>query len=296
MSIHILKNDSLTLQFDDLGAELVSICDNETLTEYLWNADPAYWKRHAPILFPFVGSLKDKSYHFHGKTYPATQHGFARDMEFTVFKKMSEEIWFSLEANDKTKELYPFNFRLELGYRLVGRKITVYWRVINQGQSNMYFSIGGHPAFLCPLDPSDNQEEYYLSFDTTKPLHYLHINDSGLVKEKSMDQQNLLSTDQGILPIDTRMFDYDALIIEGHQCHKVSLLDPAKLPYLTVTFDAPLFGLWSPAKKNAPFICIEPWYGRCDAEDFEGPLEDRDWGNLLQAGVIFDASYTIEIA
>jgi galactose mutarotase-like enzyme len=296
MSIHLLKNDSLTLRFDELGAELTSICDSQTNIEYLWQADPTYWKRHSPILFPFVGSLKDKSYTFEGKTYSVMQHGFARDREFQVMKHTENEIWFDLTADEETKKLYPFEFRLELGYRLEEKKITVFWRVLNQGQSTMYFSIGAHPAFNCPLDPAEEQSDYFISFDTENPLHYLHVDEHGLLKKKPVENQNVLTTDHGIIPIDLHMFDYDALIVEDDQCHKVSLLDPARIPYVTVTFDAPLFGIWSPSKKNAPFICIEPWYGRCDANDFQGTLEEREFGNTLEAGKIFEASYTIEIA
>lgn len=296
MSIHVLENDSLTLQFDELGAKMISISDRITGVQYLWDADPDYWKRHSPILFPFVGTLKDKSYQYAGNTYSVMPHGFARDMYFTVTHKTQEEIWFALDATDKTKEIYPFDFRLELGYRLESRKITVLWRVLNKGQATMYFSIGGHPAFYCPLDPQENQSEYYFAFDTLDPIHYLHIDENGLVKKKPQNKQNILTTDNGILPIDSRMFDYDALIIENDQCHQVSLLDTTKLPYLTVTFEAPLFGLWSPAKKNAPFVCIEPWYGRCDGDDFNGTLEEREFGNSLSPGGVFDANYTIEIA
>ena len=295
MTTHILYNEALTLQIRELGAELISIKDKQTNTEYLWNGDPAYWKRHAPILFPFVGSLKNKSYRYNGITYPMSQHGFARDMEFTVINKSDREIWLSLEATEETLDKYPFNFRLELGYRLEEKTITVLWRVINQDNKTMYFSIGGHPAFACPIDGNGKQSDYYLQFDTNQPLHYLLINEDGTAVKKPFEQQETLETNKGILAIDPHMFDKDALIIEHNQCQEVSLLDPSKKAYLTVTFDAPLFGLWSPAKKNAPFICIEPWYGRCDSSDFDGTLEEREWGNELEVGKQFEASYTITI-
>lgn len=290
--LYILKNDSLTIQFDDLGAELTSIVENQSDTQYLWNADPVYWKRHSPILFPFVGALKNKSYTYQGKTYPMVQHGFARDMHFNLVKQSDDEIWFCLESTPQTLEVYPFKFRLELGYRLKGREITVLWKVINIGAEKMYFSIGGHPAFRCPLNRYDHQIDCYISFDTKEAIRYMHVNEKGLLKRRPKHQ---LTTDSGKLPIDLHMFDYDALIIEGNQCHEVSLLNPSRIPYLSVKFDAPLFGMWSPAGKNAPFICIEPWYGRCDANDFKGSLEEREWGNCLQAGAIFEASYKIEI-
>ena len=60
-----------------------------------------------------------------------------------------------------------------------------------------------------------------------------------------------------------------------------------------VKFDAPVLGIWSPEKKNAPFVCIEPWYGRCDAEDFGGDLSERAFSRALEPGDVFDESYTI---
>jgi galactose mutarotase-like enzyme len=222
------------------------------------------------------------------------QHGFARDKKFKLLSHTENEIWFVLEADEETRKIYPFDFRLESGYRLQDKIVTVLWKVMNKGNSKMYFSIGAHPAFNCPLDPGESQFDYYFMFDTSDPIHYLHIHDNGLLNKKPFEQQNVLTTDHGILPIDSHLFDYDALVIENSQSHTVSLLDPAKVPYITVTFDAPLFGLWSPAKKNAPFVCIEPWYGRCDANGFDGTLEEREYSNTLEGGGIFDACYTIE--
>ncbi len=290
-----LINHFLSIQVDEFGAELTSIYNLSTNKEYLWNADPSYWKRHSPILFPFVGSLNNKSFLYHGKIYKASQHGFARDKNFHLFKQTDNELWFFLEADEDTLSSYPFLFRLEIGYQLKDKTITVFWRVINQDQKEMYFSIGAHPAFHCPLNPQESNTAYFIQFDQHRPLHYLRINDSGLVVKKAVEEQAQLITNQGVLPYDPHLFDQDALIFEGSQCQQISILDPLKRPYITVTFQAPLFGLWSPAGKNAPFLCIEPWYGRCDAEAFEGALQEREWGNTLQAGEVFEAAYTIDI-
>lgn len=295
MSTHSLRNELITIYINEFGAELTSIKDNTNNKEYLWDGNPSYWKRQSPILFPFVGSLKNKSYNHKVNTYPMSQHGFARDMEFSLINRYDNEIWLSLEATKETLEIYPFMFRLELGYRIEGKIITVLWRVINKDNKTMYFSIGGHPAFNCPIDGQGEQRDYYLRFDTEKPIHYILVNDEGMAVKKPLDQQSILITDNGIVPITSHMFDMDALIIENNQCHEVSLLDSSKKPYVTLSFDAPLFGLWSPAKKNAPFICIEPWYGRCDSSDFKGSLAEREWGNNLEAGQQFEASYNITI-
>lgn len=100
----------------------------------------------------------------------------------------------------------------------------------------------------------------------------------------------------GLLPLNIHTFDIDTFILEDSQIKRVDLLDVEKRPYLSLTFTAPVVGLWSPPTRNAPFVCIEPWYGRCDRVDYTGEYKDRDWVWHLEPGELFDASYTIEIA
>lgn len=287
----VIENEEMIVKINHFGAEMCSLVKKATNVEYLWNGDERFWKRNAPVLFPFVGSLKNKEFLYEGKSYPMGQHGFARDMEFSPVSNDGKEAWFSLSSDDSTYEKYPFAFTLEVGYRLCGNKLTVMWRVINEDDKEMYFSIGGHPAFMCPIDGQGKQTDYFISFDTEKDLCYSKLSENGLVYKKD----NVLKTNGGKLLIDAQLFDEDALVIEGNQAHRVSLCMPDGNPYLTVNFDAPLFGLWSPAKKNAPFVCIEPWYGRCDSEEFTGTLQEREYGHQLEAGEEFAVSFDIEI-
>lgn len=291
MSSYVLENETLIITIQSKGAELCSIKDKGSEQEYLWNGDERYWKRSSPILFPIVGSCKGKKYVYDGKTYSLSQHGFARDMEFSLIKKEENEIWFGLHSDEKTLEQYPFAFQLEIGYRLVENKIKVMWNVKNKDRKTMYFSIGGHPAFLCPLKEGEKQSDYYIGFDCDEKIEYSLVNEDGLLAYDG----NILSLEDGKFKITENLFDKDALVIENYQAHQVSLLTPKKEPYITVDFFAPLFGIWSPVKKNAPFICIEPWYGRCDRYDFDGTLEEREWGNQLEVDGQFDAEYTITI-
>ena len=225
------------------------------------------------------------------RTIPVLE-GFARDMEFELVSQTKDEAWFSLKSNDETLAKYPFEFVLEIGYKLSGSEIKVTWRVTNPAKKDLLFSIGGHPAFMCPVAEQGKQSDYYLKLDTDKAITYGLICDGGLLDK----DDNLLKVDvDGYCQIDEHMFDKDALIIENRQASKVSLCTPDKKPYLTVSFDAPLFGLWSPAGMGAPFICIEPWYGRCDRAGFAGELKDREYGNSLAQGEKFEKSYTIAI-
>lgn len=291
MSTYTLKNQEITIQISSHGAELKSLKDNHTGTEYMWCADPQYWGRTSPVLFPVVGACKNNEISYQGKSYTLTQHGFARDMEFTPISQDGDSIWFALEDTEETREKYPFAFRLELGYHMAGRSVEVLWRVKNPGQEKMYFSIGGHPAFYCPLEKGKKQTDYAIAFDV-KDKVVSHL----FGKDGVTDILLEYPLEDGCLSITEELFDHDALIIENHQAHKVALVDPAGKEYLTVTFDAPLFGIWSPPKKNAPFICIEPWYGRADHEHFSGNLEEREWINELEAGETFEASYCITVA
>ena len=155
----------------------------------------------------------------------------------------------------------------------------------------MHFQIGGHPAFMCPLDKKYKQTDYFLNFDTDKDLKYSLLNENGLVAS----EDNILKNDGSMVKIDEHMFDNDALIFEGQGVNKVSLCTPDGMDYISVIFDAPLFGLWSPAGKNAPFVCIEPWFGRADKADFEGDISERDFDQKIAPNETFSAEYTIEI-
>lgn len=291
MGYYSLKCGDLSALVVSAGAELKSLKDCRTGQEYMWNGDPKFWKRTSPVLFPLVGNYKGKETRYNGHVYTLPQHGFARDMEFELVSLAKDEIWFRLTSNAETMRKYPFPFCLEIGYKLEERSVRVLWRVVNTGKEAMYFSLGGHPAFVCPLKKEDRQSDYYLRFDTPKEVVSRMIGTEGLATDMLLSYP----LEDGYLQITDQLFDHDALVIENHQAQSVSLCTPDKKPYVTVSFDAPLFGVWSVPGKAAPFVCIEPWYGRCDHENFNGTLQEREWGNVLDAQETFEASYTIEI-
>ncbi len=294
MSITILKNSKLQIEVNYHGAELRSIKNLENNKEYLWNANPEFWNRSSPVLFPFVGGVRDKVYRHEGVEYPMNQHGFARDMDFELISQTDNEVWFSLDSTENTYKIYPFHFHLEIGYRLEENTVVVMWRVKNTNDFKMYFSIGAHPAFYCPFYEGDKQSDYYMSFrkaDGTTPdkLCTTVFGKDGCVTTRKKDYM----LENGILPITEDRFDGDALVIENSQVQRIALLDSKQKEYLVVEFNSPLVGIWSPPKKHAPFVCIEPWYGRCDSEIFVGELQEREWENELEAGQVFYAEYKI---
>ncbi len=278
--LHYLENDALKIAIDTHGAELSSIINKKESQEMLWQGDPEFWGRKSPVLFPVVGKYKNGKTTFNGKEYSLGQHGFARDSEFTLIEKTENKILFELSSNEETLSKYPFKFRLVCSFELDNNKIIVGWNVENIDDKTIYFSIGAHPAFYC------KKSKTVLAMNSEN-IKYNLINGDGLYTPQKYDLENSFVLHDSV-------FDNDALIIENGNVSEVSLINNDK-KYLTVKFSAPLFGIWSPAKKNAPFICIEPWYGRCDAEYFNGDITEREWSNSLDIGENWYKEYEIII-
>ncbi len=287
---YILENEHLIVEVDSFGAELKSVRSKNTSYEYMWQADATYWGRTSPVLFPFVGSLKNKQYHYQGNTYPMGQHGFARDMEHTLVSQTDDTLWFSLSSTEETLAKYPFSFVLRIGYRLDKNTVSVLWKVENPSDDTMYFSIGAHPAFNCPIHGEPDKSGYRLYFDGLDEIHH-HGND--VPTGMALDEDIVLLLNDHRAVITPTFFDRCTYMIEGNQTGQVGLEDADGKRIVTVDFDTPLFAIWSPEGKNAPFLCIEPWYGRCDGVDFEGTLESRAFTNTLHANEVFEKKYHI---
>jgi len=287
-----LTNGVLTVEINEVGAELWSIRKGET--EYLWHGEPEYWNRRSPVLFPIVGSVWEARYRVDGKEYTMGQHGFARDMEFEVVAKTGDSIRFRLESSEETLKAYPYPFTLEIGYRLEGSGIEVSWEVGNPADKDMHFQIGAHPAFLYPDYGKLEKGRGYFTFDRCGGLECVGLAGKGCA---DATKRYPLPLSDGRLKLNSDTFDdIDTFVLQDSQVKKVAMFCEDGTPWLSVTFDAPVLGLWSPPGKNAPFVCIEPWFGRCDRAGFEGEFKDRDWMNSLASGERFNASYRIEIA
>lgn len=402
-----LKNTALTLNISLHGAELTSIRDSFG-REFLWQADPAFWKRHSPVLFPIVGSLWDKHFRVNGREYEMGQHGFARDMDFRLVSEREDEMWFELKSSPETLAKYPYKFTLRIGYRLEANKIHVMWEVSGDDSQTMWFQIGAHPAFYLPRfvyggsaacasdssrhsDPESGAPNLAASSaasSCTSGSEVLVLKsssqgsgcvfsdgsasgsgsagsgadsdsgfsvsgldagscDSGLdsaigsasglgaagsgadsdfgragrgcfrlygrgaegvvplesfryikVSEKQctdISDVQELDTPGGVMPLDDHTFDIGAYIIGDSQVCRVDLVSTTGLRCVSLEFDTPLVGLWAPSAKDVPFVCIEPWYGRCDRVGFTGEFSERDCVNSISPGQVFRASYTITV-
>lgn len=294
--MEVIENDLIRVEASRHGAELCSIMRKSDRREFLWQADPSYWKRHSPVLFPIVGSLWNDEMRQDDAVYHIPQHGFARDMDFELIKKSDNELRYILHSNEETLKKYPYNFELEIGYVLIGQTITVHWQVRNTSpKSEMHFQIGAHPAFNYKSFDSTVQNQGYIAFDTSASDEGYKLSTIGEKRCLKIDRSRLVAP-ENIIEVNHHTFDNGALILEENQVNAVMLLDRHHAPYLRISFNAPVVGIWSPARNGyAPFICIEPWYGRCDIENYEGEFCDKDWMQHLKPGKQFNAEYCIDI-
>jgi galactose mutarotase-like enzyme len=281
--ITTISNSILTVQIKHMGAELCSLKNNSN-KEYIWSGNPDFWGKHSPILFPIVGTLKNNSYHYNDKEYKLSRHGFAREMNFELIHKQENSATFLFTSSVETKEKYPFDFELYLIYTLENSTLKIEYKVINKGESKMPFSIGAHPAFDLP----NTFENYSLEFENSAPLTF-HLLQDGLISNATEQ----LQLDKKQLHLNHKLFENDALVFKKTPSKAISILENSK-PVLKVSYeDFPDLGIWTPP--NAPFICIEPWFGYSDTVTTFGNLFEKEGIQILGKNATFNSAYSIEI-
>ena len=284
-----LENDRLCVEIAEQGAEVTRIYDKKSDTELLWEADPKYWKRHSPILFPNVGKTYRNTVRINGIQYPTSQHGFARDNKFKCVREMTDTVSFLFSSNEETKEVYPFDFDLIITYKLEGRTLLVRWEVVNTGAEDMFFTIGGHPAFRF-AGADEGKSDYILKFPGKESLDYILVN----IAEGAADTSKVyqLQLENECCPMSEEMFANDALIFDNGQISEVWICHKDGAPRVGMKCEGfPNFGIWS--VKDAPFVCLEPWMGRCDDIGFDKELSEKPNVNKVPAGGKFEQSYSV---
>ena len=259
-----LSNEELTAVVKLKGAELCSVKSHRTGLEYMWQADPNYWGRHAPVLFPIVGQVKDGGYDYRGGTYELSQHGFARDQEFEVSEQSADRVSLRLKSNNETRAQYPVEFELVLTYELVGSQIDCTYDVFNTEEREMHFSLGLHPGFTCPLVTGTSFNDYELVFSERETLDR-HVLDGPLLSSEVVSHY---LNNESRIALSHELFKDDALIFEGFKSQNIRLQSAKTEHFVELGLTGfPLIGFWSKPNSDAPYVCIEPWYGVADEED-----------------------------
>ena len=272
-----LENDQLRISIDAKGAELKSVYSKTANLEYMWDADPAYWAKTSPVLFPIVGALKDNIYNFQAQSYQLPRHGFARDKVFNLVEQKPDTLTFSLESDPDTLKVYPFPFTFSIIYTLAGDQLSVGYRVQNKGTGTMLFSVGGHPAFKLPLAGGTHYEDYQLLFEKEETAGRWPISKDGLIEK---EPQPFLQQSK-VLPLTKELFGKDAVVLKHLQSQWVQLASDKTQHGWRFSFPGfSYLGLW--AAPGADFVCIEPWCGIADSVDSDGQLPNKE--GILQLG------------
>lgn len=287
-----LENEFLCVEIAEMGAEVTRIYDKTEDNEILWEGNPVYWKRHSPVLFPNVGKTYKNRVLINGTQYPTSQHGFARDNVFTCIEAANEKASFMLRSSEETKEVYPFDFELHINYKLNKKELTVEWQVKNCGDETMYFTIGGHPAFRF-AKPEETKADYVLKIPGKEKIEYVLIDIScGCA---NVDEVHTLQLSEETYPLSDEMFANDALVVDNGQIEEAWLCHKDGTPCVGVRSEGfPNYGIWS--VEGAPFVCLEPWMGRCDNAGFNAELSEKPNVNKVEAGEKFIKDYTIVVA
>lgn len=286
----IIENAFVKVEVSPHGAELQSIFNKQFHLEYLWQGDPAVWPRKAPVLFPIVGKVKDNQYTISGKTYSLSQHGFARDNAFTLVSATDTTLVYRLTHSEDSFKNFPYQFELDISYSIEHSILKVAYKIHNpSGTSDLYYSIGAHPGFRCPLVEGETFEDYYLEFEKAEKLNRVLL-DGGL----RGDQTEPVPLTNNKLPLSVNLFGpKDAIVVSGLHSERISLKSNKSVHGLHFDYkNYPWFGIWS---KPGPFVCLEPWMGVADDIHAAGDFIKKESIQFLQPKAEALFTYSIEL-
>lgn len=290
--MYSISNSKIKISVKKTGAELCEISSVKNKTNFMWDANPKIWGSFAPNLFPVIGALKDGSYIYENKIYTLPKHGFIRNNNAVkCIAQTSNSLTFGLQYSDDLLKIYPFKFDFTLSYLIRDNVIELVHTIKNLDEKTMYFSLGGHPAFKCPVYDNENYNDYALEFEhlENSKSHLINMA-NGLISPKT----KTIFKNSTILPLKHDLFNDDALIFKDLKSKKVTLKSKTHGNILSITYtNFEYLGIW--AKPSGNYVCIEPWLGIADNENTNQNIKEKEGILTLEAGKTFKASYSIEI-
>jgi galactose mutarotase-like enzyme len=288
---YTIKNEFLTVEVSDAGAELQSIRTTDG-TEYLWQGDPAFWHDRAPNIFPYVARMTQGRYTAGGKGYEMKIHGFIKYLTLQMEAQSADSITFRLDSCEATKVQYPYDFTYRIIYALKGSVLVTTTSVENRGADRMYFAIGGHPGFNVPLEAGADFEDYYLEFGAVAHPYRVGFTDTCFLT----GQDEVYALENGTrIPLHHDLFDQDAVVLK-HAARQVRLASDKSSRSVTVTYpDFPYIGFWHKPKSTAPYVCIEPWSALPSRDGIIEELSQQADLTALDGGKTYETTWTIEI-
>lgn len=286
-----LKDHGYTVRIESLGAELKSY-QNEAGKEFIWNSNPDFWPRSSPLLFPSIGNLRNGKTIINGTEYEMPKHGFARDIDMKYEKEAENKISFFCRYNEETLKCYPFRFCFRQTYELNGPVLHTTYLITNEDDRDMYYHLGAHPGFMCPLEDNESFSDYILKFPCEETCDSPVYDLENLQFDPVNTKRYLDHTDT--LKLDYSLFDIDALVFPDLKSKSVQLINPSTGKGVQVDYpDFATIAFWTPSDVKAPFLCIEPWNGAAIFADEDDNFINKRGIQTLKAGE--NKAYELEI-
>lgn len=288
--ITTISNKHITIEVNSLGAELWSLKKVEEDYEYLWQGNPEFWTGRSPVLFPNVGACRNNEMKVDGKVYPIGNHGFPRKTEFELIQSDDAKLVYRLVSNEETLKMYPYKFDLRLSYTLEESQVVIGYEVINTDNNEIFFQLGTHPGFNVPMEDGLSFEDYYIYFDQEESARR-HFFDGANLLVTGKDEDGLNGKQ---MALKHELFYEGATIFRGINSKELILKSDKGQRQVKLSYDKfSYLGVWQ--MKDAPYVCIEPWTGISDPDNYTGEFKDKEMIMSLDAGCDYKCKLVIEI-
>jgi galactose mutarotase-like enzyme len=280
----LISSGALSAEIAATGAELVRLRDRAG-ADLLWDGDPAVWNGRSPLLFPIVGEVKGNRLTVAGKPYEIGRHGFARTSTFALVGSDAASCTWRLVSSEATRRQYPFEFRLDVTYRIEDATLHMEAEVANTGAVVMPASFGFHPALRWPLPYGKPRDAHEIVFERDEPAP-IRRPIEGLL---SAEQFPTPVRDRR-LPLRDRLFEDGALVFDVLASRSVVYGEAIRVDFPRM----PHLGIWT--KPGAGYVCIEPWQGHASPEGFDGELVDKPGVIAIAPGATEGFAMSITVA
>ncbi|MGD9886330.1 MAG: aldose 1-epimerase family protein [Bacilli bacterium] len=286
-----LQNEHLQITVRSYGAELISLKSKQQ-TEFIWQRNPEFWNRCAPVLFPVVGRLLDKYTMIYGKKYEMDIHGFLKDQEFSLLSQSKNHLSLVHRFNEETVKMYPFHYEFVITYRLREKQVRTEYLIRNLGKDDLFFNVGGHPAINVPLYPNESFCDYTISFEKEETFDAPTIEKNGTL---NFDVPAISYSKLKHLPLDRSLFFLDTIVIPKVKSKQVELMNKQHQGIIFRFENFKTLAIWTRYHQQAPFVCLEPWLGYGDRYNSDHDFMKKDYMQKLAFNEQFTAFYEIEL-
>ena len=287
-----IQNDQISICVSHVGAQLKSLYSQVTDMEYLWQPGYETWPHSSMLLFPNPGRIAHGRTVIGGKVYPANMHGFADNMPFDLVEHNDNKLTLELKANEETRKYYPYAFRLQVEFSLEADTLIQKFRIINEDDKPVYYCLGAHPGFYCPLVLGECAEDYSLSFDMPQQLKQLELEENTrlLTGTKIPYLEN-----ETTIPLHEHFFDQGPMLFGGMAAKTLTLRSAVSGRFVELGIaDFPNLCLWGVPTRMS-LIAIEPWIGTSDRVDTDHIWEHKPGIRIVQPGEVNTHTLTYRV-